>query len=54
MTDGQPAITGIHHFPATVRNVEASVDWYQRVVGLERVPGTFRTTRGKRLATRCL
>jgi catechol 2,3-dioxygenase-like lactoylglutathione lyase family enzyme len=41
MTDGQPAITGIHHFSATVRNVEASVDWYQRVFGLERVPGTF-------------
>jgi catechol 2,3-dioxygenase-like lactoylglutathione lyase family enzyme len=41
MIDSQPAITGIHHFSATVRDVEASVDWYRRVFGLERVPGTF-------------
>ena len=41
MTDSPPAITGIHHFSATVRDVEASADWYQKVFGLERLPMTF-------------
>ncbi|HXW81152.1 MAG TPA: VOC family protein [Acidimicrobiales bacterium] len=41
MTDSRPAITGVHHFSPTVCNVEASVDWYEKVFGLERVPVTF-------------
>ena len=41
MTDDRPTITGIHHFSPTVRNVEASAEWYQKVFGLERVPVTF-------------
>ena len=41
MTDTLPAITGVHHFSATVRDVEASAEWYQKVFGLERVPITF-------------
>ena len=41
MTGDRPAITGIHHFSPTVRNVEASAEWYQNVFGLERVPVTF-------------
>ena len=40
MTTG-PAITGIHHFSPTVRDLEASVEWYQKVFGLDRVPVTF-------------
>ena len=36
-----PAITGVHHFSPTVRDVEASAEWYQKVFGLERVPVTF-------------
>ncbi len=41
MTGDRPTITGIHHFSPTVRNVEASAEWYQKVFGLERVPVTF-------------
>ncbi|HVA73189.1 MAG TPA: VOC family protein [Acidimicrobiales bacterium] len=41
MTDSRRAITGIHHFASTVRDVEASAQWYQEVFGLERVPVTF-------------
>ena len=31
-----PALSGIHHIGLTVRDVEASTDWYQRVLGLRR------------------
>jgi len=41
MADDRPTITGIHHFSPTVRDVEASAEWYQKVFGLERVPVTF-------------
>jgi glyoxylase I family protein len=41
MTDSQPTITGVHHFSPTVRDIEASADWYQKVFGLQRVPVTF-------------
>jgi glyoxylase I family protein len=42
MTQGTgPGITGINHFSATVTDLEASVAWYQRVFGMDRVPGTF-------------
>lgn len=41
MTDAKPAITGVHHFSPTVRDVEASAAWYQKVFGMERVPVTF-------------
>lgn len=36
-----PVFTGVHHFSVTVRDVEASVEWYQKVFGLQRVPVTF-------------
>ncbi|MGX9787686.1 VOC family protein [Mycobacterium sp. MMS18-G62] len=36
-----PAITGIHHFSVTVRDIEASVAWYQRVFNADRVPMEF-------------
>ncbi|CAG7632027.1 VOC family protein [Rhodococcus opacus] len=36
-----PAILGVHHFSPTVTDIEASVEWYQRVFGLERVPTEF-------------
>jgi glyoxylase I family protein len=38
---GAPAVTGIHHFSATVSDVEASVQWYERVFGMNRVPAVF-------------
>ena len=34
----RPPIGGFHHFGVTVTDVEASADWYQRVLGLERIP----------------
>ncbi|MGH3672029.1 MAG: VOC family protein [Pseudonocardiaceae bacterium] len=37
----RPPMAGFHHFSATVTNVEASAAWYQRVLELERIPGTF-------------
>ena len=39
--DTAPAITGIHHFSVTVRDIEASAAWYQRVFRADRVPMTF-------------
>jgi catechol 2,3-dioxygenase-like lactoylglutathione lyase family enzyme len=39
--DTAPAITGVHHFSVTVRDIEASLDWYQRVFRAERVPMKF-------------
>ena len=42
MTEGaRPSITGIHHFSPTVTDVEASVAWYQRLFGMDRVPVPF-------------
>lgn len=37
----RPPMAGFHHFSATVTDVEASAAWYQRVLGLERIPGKF-------------
>lgn len=39
--DNAPAITGVHHFSVTVRDIEASLDWYQRVFRADRVPMKF-------------
>jgi glyoxylase I family protein len=39
--DAGPGLTGIHHFSATVTDVEASAAWYQRLFGMARVPVTF-------------
>jgi glyoxylase I family protein len=36
-----PTTTGFHHFSPTVSDLEASVDWYQRVFGLQRIPAPF-------------
>ncbi len=36
-----PALVAIHHFSATMTDVEASAAWYQRVLGLQRFPMTF-------------
>ncbi len=35
-TDSEPALAGIQHVGLTVRDVEASVEWYTRVLRLER------------------
>jgi catechol 2,3-dioxygenase-like lactoylglutathione lyase family enzyme len=37
----RPPMAGIHHFSPTVSDVEASAAWYQRVLGLERIPQPF-------------
>jgi glyoxylase I family protein len=37
----RPPMAGFHHFSPTVTNVDASAAWYQRVLGLERIPGEF-------------
>ena len=39
--DTAPGITGVHHFSVTVRDIEASLDWYQRVFRADRVPMKF-------------
>jgi catechol 2,3-dioxygenase-like lactoylglutathione lyase family enzyme len=39
--DWTPDITGIHHVSVTVRDLETSVAWYQRVFRADRVPMTF-------------
>ncbi len=42
MTDQSDAtITGVHHVSVTVRDVEASAGWYERVFGMTRLPITF-------------
>ncbi|MDQ4093690.1 MAG: VOC family protein, partial [Actinomycetota bacterium] len=37
----RPPMAGFHHFGATVTDVEASAAWYQKVLGLERIPAKF-------------
>jgi catechol 2,3-dioxygenase-like lactoylglutathione lyase family enzyme len=37
----RPPMAGFHHFGITVTDVEASANWYQRVLGLERLPAKF-------------
>ncbi len=37
----EPAITGIHHFSITVTDLEASLAWYERLLGAQRVPMKF-------------
>jgi glyoxylase I family protein len=40
-TSTAPAMTGFHHFSPTVSDVEASAAWYERVLGMSRIPVTF-------------
>ena len=40
-TDTAPAVTGFHHFSATVSDLEASTQWYERVFRMNRLPGLF-------------
>lgn len=37
----RPPMAGFHHFSPTVTDVEASAAWYQRVLGLDRIPPKF-------------
>jgi catechol 2,3-dioxygenase-like lactoylglutathione lyase family enzyme len=37
----RPTVTGFHHVSAVVSDVESSATWYQRVLGLQRLPATF-------------
>ena len=39
--DDQPTISGVHHVSVTVRDVEASAAWYEKVFGAFRLPVTF-------------
>ncbi len=36
-----PATTGFHHFSVTVRDVDASAAWYERVLGIQPIPVPF-------------
>ena len=38
---GRPALGALHHLAITVSDVEASAAWYQRVLGLQRLPAPF-------------
>lgn len=37
----QPVLSGFHHFSPTVNDIEASAEWYSRVLGLQRMPGSL-------------
>src|SRR4051812_22444874 len=39
--DTPPAIAGIHHISITVTDLEASLAWYERLLGVDRVPMEF-------------
>lgn len=42
MTDSAaPGISAIHHISVTVTDIEASLAWYQRLLGADRVPMKF-------------
>ena len=41
MSDDAPGITGIHHISLTVTDLEASLAWYERLLGADRVPIKF-------------
>lgn len=36
-----PAISGVHHVSLTVTDLEASVAWYERVFGIQRLEATI-------------
>jgi catechol 2,3-dioxygenase-like lactoylglutathione lyase family enzyme len=36
-----PAVTGIHHLSLTVSDLEASLAWYERLLGAQRIPMKF-------------
>ena len=36
-----PATAGIHHLSLTVSDLEASLSWYQRLLGADRIPMQF-------------
>ncbi|MEJ2865879.1 VOC family protein [Actinomycetospora flava] len=36
-----PGLTNIHHYSPTVSDVETSAAWYERVLGMSRVPAPF-------------
>jgi glyoxylase I family protein len=36
-----PTVAGFHHFAPTVRDVDESADWYERVFGMGRLSVTF-------------
>ncbi len=37
----RPALGAMHHLAITVNDVEASAEWYERVLGLQRLPTPF-------------
>ncbi len=41
MADQIASITGVHHFSPTVRDVEVSAAWYEKVFDAVRLPITF-------------
>ena len=40
-TARRPPVRGFHHLSLTVTDVEASVEWYQRLLELQRLPAPF-------------
>lgn len=40
-SDARPAVSALHHVAITVSDVEASASWYERVLGLQRLPAPF-------------
>ncbi len=40
-SNARPAIGPLHHLAITVSDVEASAAWYERVLGLQRLPAPF-------------
>jgi glyoxylase I family protein len=40
-THTSPSLTGVHHISLTVTDIGASLDWYQRLLGADRMPVKF-------------
>ena len=40
-THTAPSLSGVHHISITVTDIGASLDWYQRLLGADRMPVKF-------------
>ena len=52
-SNARPALAGIHHVAITVSDVEASAAWYERVLGLQRLPAPCHALKPAKIITPC-
>ncbi len=48
----RPPLGTLHHVAITVGDIEVSAEWYQRVLGLQRLPAPTRTAAASTRASR--